>query len=167
MNPIASSTVPTTRNTPSRAPWPRAVLLTMVTLVATVLCLIAVHGFSTSHSMAFSAATGTAAHHVTTDTRPTAAPPVLSATRTGPTMTLAVPANQPTLCTQRNSLGGSGTVAMTCPNVLVVGHHAVLARMPADSGLVMASGGFVNDSFRAIPPHLHRPSLTLLSISRV
>ncbi len=167
MNPIASSAAPAPRRQRSAGSRTRAVLLTMLTLIATVLCLVAIHGFGAGHSMTHSSALGTTAHHATIAAQPTLADATATATRSGPTMTLAASTNQPTMCTQQNSLGGNGTVGITCSDVLVVGSNALLAQEPTDAGLIVAPGGFVNDSFRAIPLHLHRPSLTLLSISRV
>ncbi len=178
MNQVASSAAPVGPVSAAHRSPLRAVILVMLTLVATLVCLVAVYSGGTGHAMAGTGATSMAAPRTaTTNQMPTAnavtdALPAIasiaaaSATRTGPTMTLAASATQPAFCSKSNSLGG-GTAATSCSNVLVVGSNAILARMPSESGLVFASGGFVNDTFRAIPLHLHRPSLTLLSISRV
>lgn len=179
MNQVASSAVPAVSASLTQHSRLRAVILATLTLVATLLCLVAVHSGGPGHAVADTGATSMAAHptasanhlptaHPVTDALPvTSAWPTTHPTRTGPTMTLAAAATQPALCSELNSLGGCGTASMSCSDVLVLGSNAVLAREPSDSGLVFASGGFVNDTFRAIPAHLHRPSLTLLSISRV
>lgn len=178
MNQVDSSAMPAVRRSAIHEFRFRAAILATLTLIATLLCLVSVSSGGAEHSMADTGANSMAAHPtVTANQVPTANPvthalPVTSArptthsTRTGPTMTLAAPATQPALCSEHNSLGGD-TASKSCSDVLVVGSNAVFARMPSDSGLVLASGGFVNDTFRAIPLHLHRPSLTLLSISRV
>ncbi len=179
MNQVASSAAPALSAPAAHASRLLAVILATLTLVATLLCLVAVHSGGAGHSLADTGATGMAAHpaasanhlptaHPGTDALPvTSAWPTTHPIRTGPTMTLAATATQPALCSEHNSLGGGGTTSMSCSDVLVVGSNSVLAQEPSDSGLVFASGGFVNDTFRAIPGHLHRPSLTLLSISRV
>ncbi|TFC17642.1 hypothetical protein E3O19_05840 [Cryobacterium algoritolerans] len=178
MNQVASSAVSAGPASAAHGPL-RAVILVMLTLVAMLLCLVAVYSGGTGHAMAHMGATSMAAPRAATTNQMPGANPVADAlpaippiaaapaTRTGPTMTLATSASQPAFCSKYNSLGGGGTAATSCSNVLVVGSNAILARMPSESGLVFASGGFVNDTFRAIPLHLHRPSLTLLSISRV
>ena len=182
MNQVASSAVPAVSASLTHHSRLRAVILATLILVATLLCLVAVHSDGAGHTMAGTTATSMAAQppatanhlptaHPVTDALPVAdALPITSAThptRTGPTMTLAALATPPALCSEHNSLGGSGTALRSCSDLLVVGSNAVLAQEPSDSGLVFASVGFVNDTFRAIPAHLNRPSLTLLSISRV
>ncbi|TFD78274.1 hypothetical protein [Cryobacterium fucosi] len=179
MSPIVSFALPAGHAFVAHGSRLRAALLSLLTLAATFLALVALLSLiahpstGAGHSMADTGTTGTATHQMASATLVTDMLPVTStrptthATRTGPTMTLAAPAKQPALCSQHNSLGGGDSASMLCSAVLMVNSNAVLARMPSDPGLVFASGGFVNDTFRAIPLHLHRPSLTLLSISRV
>ncbi|TFD50419.1 hypothetical protein E3T46_11010 [Cryobacterium sp. Hh11] len=64
-------------------------------------------------------------------------------------------------------LVGCVIMGMVCVALLILATVVFLARPPAVYRRLLDAGGFVVDSFREIPLHLHRPSLTLLSISRV
>lgn len=64
-------------------------------------------------------------------------------------------------------MAGCGMLAMTCSVLLIVVALIRLARQPSVYSRLLDAGGFVVSSFRTIPLHVHRPSLTLLSISRI
>lgn len=64
-------------------------------------------------------------------------------------------------------MAGCGILAMTCSVLLIVVALIRLARQPSVYRQLLDAGGFVVSSFRTIPLHVHRPSLTLLSISRI
>lgn len=64
-------------------------------------------------------------------------------------------------------MAGCGILAMTCSVLLIVVALIRLARRPSVHRQLLDAGGFVVSSFRTIPLHVHRPSLTLLSISRI
>lgn len=64
-------------------------------------------------------------------------------------------------------LVGCVIMGMACVALLILASVVLLARRPSVYGRLLDAGGFVVDSLREIPLHLHRPSLTLLSISRV
>ncbi|TFB54176.1 hypothetical protein E3O23_04030 [Cryobacterium tagatosivorans] len=64
-------------------------------------------------------------------------------------------------------MAGCGILAMTCSVLLIVVALIRLARQPSVYNRLLDAGGFVVSSFRTIPLHVHRPSLTLLSISRI
>lgn len=64
-------------------------------------------------------------------------------------------------------LVGCLIMGVACVALLILASVVLLARRPAVYRRLLDAGGFVVDSFREIPLHLHRPSLTLLSISRV
>ena len=90
-----------------------------------------------------------------------------AAAATGMARTVAASVGQRVLCFEGNSLGGGSMAAMSCSILLVLGSLLLIAGGPSALGLLFAAGGFVVGTFRAIPLHLHRPSLTLLSISRI
>lgn len=64
-------------------------------------------------------------------------------------------------------LVGCMIMGMACVALLILVSPVILTRWPAVYRRLLDAGGFVVDSFSEIPLHLHRPSLTLLSISRV
>ena len=64
-------------------------------------------------------------------------------------------------------MAGCGMLAMTCSVLFIVVALIRLARQPSVYSRLLDAGGFVVSSFRMIPLHVHRPSLTLLSISRI
>ena len=64
-------------------------------------------------------------------------------------------------------LVGCVIIGMACVALLILASVVFLARRPAVYRRLLDAGGFVVGSFREIPLHLHRPSLTLLSISRI
>ena len=64
-------------------------------------------------------------------------------------------------------MAGCGILAMTCSVLLIVVALIRLTRQPSVYRQLLDAGGFVVSSFRTIPLHVHRPSLILLSISRI
>jgi hypothetical protein len=66
-----------------------------------------------------------------------------------------------------HSLSGGATLSMMCSLLLVLGGLILLSRRPSAFRRLLEAGGFIVGSFREIPLHLRRPSLTLLSISRI
>lgn len=64
-------------------------------------------------------------------------------------------------------MAGCGILAMTCSVLLIVVALIRLARQPSAHRRLLDGGGFVVSSFRGVPLHVHRPSLILLSISRI
>ncbi|TFD81288.1 hypothetical protein E3T54_02090 [Cryobacterium sp. Sr8] len=64
-------------------------------------------------------------------------------------------------------MAGCGILAMTCSVLLIVVALIRLAREPSVCSQLLDAGDFVVSSFRTIPLHVHRPSLILLSISRI
>ena len=64
-------------------------------------------------------------------------------------------------------MAGCGVLAMTCSVLLIVVALIRLARQSSAYRRLLDAGGFAVSSFRTIPLHVHRPSLTLLSISRI
>jgi hypothetical protein len=90
-----------------------------------------------------------------------------TAAATGMARTIAASIGQRVLCFEGNSLGGGAMAAMSCSVLLVLGSLLLIAGGPSALGLLFAASGFVVGTFRTIALHLHRPSLTLLSISRI
>ena len=66
-----------------------------------------------------------------------------------------------------HAMSGMAALSMTCSLLLVLGALILLSRRPSACRRLLEAGGFIVGSFREIPLHLHRPSLTLLSISRI
>ncbi|TFC17611.1 hypothetical protein [Cryobacterium glucosi] len=92
---------------------------------------------------------------------------VTATAATGMARTIAASVGQRVLCFEGNSLGGGAMAAMSCSVFLVLGSLLLIAGGPSALGLLFAAGGFVVGTFRTIALHLHRPSLTLLSVSRI
>ncbi|MDY7529602.1 MULTISPECIES: hypothetical protein [unclassified Cryobacterium] len=90
-----------------------------------------------------------------------------TAAATGMARTIAASVGQRVLCFEGNSLGGGAMAAMSCSVLLILGSLLLIAGGPSALGLLFAAGGFVVGTFRTIALHLHRPSLTLLSVSRI
>ncbi|MCI4659153.1 hypothetical protein [Cryobacterium zhongshanensis] len=90
-----------------------------------------------------------------------------AAAATGMARTIAASVGQRVLCFEGNSLGGGAMAAMSCSILLVLGSLLLIAGGPSALGLLFVAGGFVVGTFRAIAPHLHRPNLTQLSVSRI
>ena len=64
-------------------------------------------------------------------------------------------------------MAGCGILAMTCSVLLIVVALIRLARQPSAYRRLLDAVGLVARSSRTIPLPVHRPSLTLLSISRI
>lgn len=64
-------------------------------------------------------------------------------------------------------MAGCGMLAMTCSVLLIVVALVRLARQPSVHRRLLDAGAVVVTSFRTVPLRVHRPSLTLLSISRI
>ncbi|MEB0200804.1 hypothetical protein QN354_03425 [Cryobacterium sp. 5I3] len=90
-----------------------------------------------------------------------------TAAATGMARTIAASVGQRVLCFEGNSLGGGAMAAMSCSVLLILGSLLLIAGGPSALGLLFAAGGFAVGTFRTIALHLHRPSLTLLSVSRI
>jgi len=125
---------------------------------------MAMSATSTGSAPASSALSGTVAQAVALSA---SAAVTATAAAAGMARTIAASVGQRVLCFEGNSLGGGAMAAMSCSVLLVLGSLLLIAGGPSALGLLFVAGGFVVGSFRAIPLHLHRPSLTLLSISRI
>ncbi|TFC48870.1 hypothetical protein E3T37_00985 [Cryobacterium sp. TMT2-10] len=144
------------RTTRPRASAVRPVILAALTLAAMLLCLLAVHsaGHGAGHDMpaVASSSSMTAVHSAAAH---------VAAAQSAVADVAADVAAAPV------GASGGAMLAMTCSILLALAAVVVLARRPSLFQRLLEAGGFVVGSFRAIPLHLHRPSLTLLSISRV
>jgi hypothetical protein len=170
-------------------------VLAVLTMAAMLLCVLAVHsaghglGQAPGHSMSAVKATTavatvtatTAGAHSTnsaaTHTASSGAP--LSADRASPvsgalleriapaTETVTALAVGVISIADNHSLSGGATLSMMCSLLLVLGGLILLSRRPSAFRRLLEAGGFIVGSFREIPLHLRRPSLTLLSISRI
>ncbi|HSP52114.1 MAG TPA: hypothetical protein VLO00_04385 [Cryobacterium sp.] len=164
----------------------RSAILAGLTMAAMLLCLLAVHSAgSTGHGLGHgpgqtlsAAATGTAATSATAMTGMTATTMATAGAHSAAAHPAAHPAAAATAAVVALAAGAvssadthvmSGLAArsMTCSLLLVLGALILLSRRPAFCRQPLDAGAFVVDSFREIPLHLHRPSLTLLSISRI
>ena len=125
---------------------------------------MAMSATSTGSAPASSALSGTVAQAVALSA---SAAVTATAAAAGMARTIAASVGQRVLCFEGNSLGGGAMAAMSCSVLLVLGSLLLIAGGPSALGLLFVAGGFVVGSFRAIPLHLHRPSLTLLSVSRI
>ena len=167
-------------------------VLAVLTMAAMLLCLLAVHSAGTGHgpghgltaapasaaatvtatAMTPTAATAAAAAHAAHTASSVAAVPDAMLDRVA---SVAVPMAVPVAALEVGTISGvdahalSGMVAlsMTCTFLIVLGGLIALSRRPSTFRRLLEAGGFTVGSFREIPLHLHRPSLTLLSISRI
>jgi hypothetical protein len=57
-------------------------------------------------------------------------------------------------------------MAMTCVVLLILASLVMLIRLPSVYQRLLDAGGYIVGSFRTTPLRIHRPSLTVLSISR-
>ena len=171
-------------------------VLAVLTMAAMLLCLLAVHSAGTGHgpghgltaapasaaatvtatAMTPTAATAAAAAHAAHTASSVAAVPDAMLDRVASVaVPMAVPMAVPVAALEVGTISGvdahalSGMVAlsMTCTFLIVLGGLIALSRRPSTFRRLLEAGGFTVGSFREIPLHLHRPSLTLLSISRI
>ena len=122
-----------------------------------------------------------AAGHTASSAAPLAAslaaslPASLTASLTGPLLERIAPATATVVALSAGALGsadthamsGLATLSMTCSLLLVLVGLILLARRPSACRRLLEAGSFIVGSFWEIPLHLHRPRLTLLSISRI
>ncbi|TFD32560.1 hypothetical protein E3T34_08960 [Cryobacterium sp. TMT1-62] len=118
-----------------------------------------------------------AAGHTASSAAPLAASLAASlpASLTGPLLERVAPATATVVAPSAGALGsadthamsGLATLSMTCSLLLVLVGLILLARRPSACRRLLEAGSFIVGSFREIPLHLHRPRLTLLSISRI
>ena len=172
-------------------------VLAVLTMAAMLLCLLAVHSAGTGHgpghgltaalasatatatvtatAMTPTAATAAAAHAAHTASSVAAVPDAMLDRVASVAVPMAVPMAVPVAALEVGTISGvdahalSGMVAlsMTCTFLIVLGGLIALSRRPSTFRRLLEAGGFTVGSFREIPLHLHRPSLTLLSISRI
>jgi len=147
------------RNTSSMArPRRRAMrssLVAVLTMAAMVLGLLALHsatsGDEESSSVSVTSSNGSA---VAEDGTEIAAPPLSFFDSGSPTAGGGL-------------LVGCLIMGIACLALLILSSVVLLASRSAVYRRLLDAGGFVAKSFCEIPLHLHRPSLTFLSISRV
>ena len=167
-------------------------VLAVLTMAAMLLCLLAVHSASTGHgpghglsaapasatatamamasatAMTATAAAAAAADHAAHTASSVAAVPDATLERVASVAAPVAALVDGTISgVDAHALSGMVTLAMTCTFLIVLGGLVVLSRRPSTFRRVLEAGGFTVGSFREIPLHLHRPSLTLLSISRI
>jgi|GEM_PF-6556616 len=172
-------------------------VLAVLTMAAMLLCVLAVHsagaghglGHAPGHSLsAAKAATAvatvtatTAGAHSTNSTATHTASSVaplssdLASSVSGALLESLAPATATVAAlavgvirvADTHALSGGATLSMMCSLLLVLGGLILLSRRPAAFRRLLEAGGFIVGSFREIPLHLRRPSLTLLSISRI
>ncbi|WP_134570107.1 MULTISPECIES: hypothetical protein [unclassified Cryobacterium] len=132
---------------------------------------------STTMTTAMTADAHSAAGHTASSAAPLAASLAASlpASLTGPLLERIAPATATVVALSAGALGsadthamsGLATLSMTCSLLLVLVGLILLARRPSACRRLLEAGSFIVGSFWEIPLHLHRPRLTLLSISRI
>lgn len=149
-------------------------IVSVLALVALVLGLFAVHsaGAGVGHEMAV-AAPGAAAHaghveHVTGAQGMVAGAVAAVAVSASTVSASTVSASSAGASSAGGDfMAGCGILGMTCAVLLIVVALIRMARQPSAYRRLPNARGFVVLSFRTIPLHVHRPSLILLSISRI
>ncbi|TFD32264.1 hypothetical protein [Cryobacterium cryoconiti] len=164
-------------------------VLAALTMAAMLLCLLAVHSAGTGHGPGHSLSAATPATTATTASALTTVTTAAAATvTTAAATTTAMAAGAHSAATHTASSATAAVVvvtagavsnvgahaasdlaalSMTCSLLLVLGGLILLSRRPSVCRRLLEVVGFVVGSCRDIPLHLHRPSLTLLSISRI
>lgn len=148
-------------------------VLAALTMAAMLLCLLAVHSAGTGHGLGHgaghslsAAATGAAATTVATTVTAGAHSAAAHVAASAATTVVALTAGAVSSA-DTHAMSGLAALSMTCSLLLVLGGLILLSRRPSFCRRLLEAGGFIVGSFREIPLHLHRPSLTLLSISRI
>jgi hypothetical protein len=141
----------------------RATLLSALGIAAVVLGLLAMHSSGIEHASPAELPVAAPAHavHTARSDTPTAAN---TATTTVLATAVATTAQCDEAC-MHNTMDGAAMV-MTCTMLLMFAALIVFARPAASHRRLMAAGGRMIAFVHSIPPHLHRPDLTVLSISR-
>lgn len=138
----------------------RSVIVSVLALAALLLGLFAVHSVGAEHEMAVDE-TVASVHAV----HSAGANGVMASVNS--VIAVASSSDGGWLGHGADFMAGCGILAMTCSVVLIVVALIRLARQPSVYSRLLDAGGFVVSSFRTIPLLVHRPSLTLLSISRI
>ena len=141
----------------------RSVIVSVLAMAAMLLGLFAVHsaGAGTGHEMNVSVAeTSPHAEH-------SAGANGMAASAVAVVAAAAADADGGCLSLGDDFMAGCGMLAMTCSVLLILVALIRLARQPSVYRQLLDAGGFVVSSFRTNPLRVHRPSLTLLSISRI
>lgn len=136
----------------------RSVIVSVLAMAAMLLGLFAVHSAGARHEMnvAVPAASAHAEHIVgASGVAGVAAVVGVSSAESG------------WLSLGDDFMAGCGILAMTCSVLLIVVALIRLARQPSVYRRLLDAGPFVVRLSRTVPLHVHRPSLTLLSISRI
>ncbi|TFC81981.1 hypothetical protein E3T23_05410 [Cryobacterium cheniae] len=152
-------------------------VLAALTLGAMLLCLLAVHSAGTGHGLGHGPGHSLSAGPATTAATTAAGVATVAMTAAVTATAMTAGAHSATAHTaasvgaissaDTNAMTGPAALSMICSLLLVLGGLILLSRRPSACRRLLDAGGFIVDSFREIPLHLHRPSLTLLSISRI
>ena len=129
----------------------RSVLIAVPVLIAMLLGLLAIHSAGTGHSMtvALPAATADVAQSIGAD---------------------ALVAVGVASVTAEAHSGHGLLIALACGVLLILASLVLLPglrRLPAVHNRLLDAGGCIAHSVSTAPLHIHRPSLTVLSISRI
>ena len=140
----------------------RSVIVPVLAMTALLLGLFAVHSAGARHEMDV-AVPAVAAHAE----HATAIAEASGAAGVGAVHVVAAGAQSGWLSLGDDFMAGCGILAMTCSILLIVVALIRLARQPSTHRRLLDAGRFVVTSFRTVPLRVHRPSLTLLCISRI
>ncbi|TFC93099.1 MULTISPECIES: hypothetical protein [Cryobacterium] len=148
-------------------------VLAALTMAAMLLCLLAVHSAGAGHGLGHgpghslsSASTGTAAP-ISAPTAMTAGSHSAAAHAASSAGAAVVALAAAVSSADIQVMSGLAALSMTCSMLMVLSGLLLLFRRPSSCRCLLEAGGFIVGSVREIPLHLHRPSLTLLSISRI
>lgn len=137
----------------------RSMIVAVLATAAMLLGLLAMHSAAAGHEMSVTPPTATAHAGQTTGGDAMTAVGVAA-------VTAAAHIHDGLVTCGENCTLDCELMAMTCVVLLVLASLVLLARLPSVYHRLLDAGGYVVDSFRTIPLHIHRPSLTVLSISR-
>lgn len=139
----------------------RRTLLSALGMTAIVLGLLAMHSTGVEHSAAPLPAASAQTTHATHTDAPSATATTLTTVFISATAA-AVPCDDACL----NGVMVCALMVMTCAVLLAFAALFVFARRLAVYRRLLDAGGRVRAFIQSIPLHLHRPDLTVLSISR-
>lgn len=133
--------------------------ISVLAMAAMLLGLLAMHSMGAMHEMGVT--------HPAASAHPAQAGGADPMTTVGVTaVTVVAHMNDGLVTCLENCTVGCELMAMTCVVLLILASLVMLIRLPSVYQRLLDAGGYIVGSFRTAPLRIHRPSLTVLSISR-
>ena len=137
----------------------RSMSIAVLAMAAMLLGLLAMHSMAAMHEMGVT--------HPAASAHPAQAGGADPMTTVGVTaVTVVAHMNDGLVTCLEDCTVDCDLMAMTCVVLLILASLVMLIRLPSVYQRLLDAGGYVVGSFRTTPLRIHRPSLTVLSISR-